>query len=767
MKTKTLLIFIVLLLFNWLDTQAQLAPFPNEGAEYGNIYVCGFSSGCDYNNTSFKYDSDVTLCGMTYHRFIFMFENDFFVRTDNGKYYYTYSNCDNEQLLYDFSLEVGDLFESDLNGELIVDEVGVISLLNGEERKYLKLISTNPDNNTVLHWADGIGNIVGGFFTSYDFEGGGSSFVCYKDATGLLYEFDANIAPPSGTLSIVDCDFLLCDFPIVNMNSIPSDSNPLSFQFDNYTLNADTYIWDFGDGNTSTEENPSYTFASAGCYNVCLEANSECGQTETNCFSVDAATDNLWQAINSPTIADIKSCHFVSPNKGWVITTGQIFHTTDGGDNWEEQTYPPLPNNTAKLLTSIQFINDNVGIISTGNYLYTGHNPDSITNIIWTNDGGNTWAYKNWGNGNYLLSATLASETTAWGVGQYGNLFKTTDSGENWVDVNVPGGMSGSDIYAVNEDTVYFAGLDNFALSGAVVRTHNGLIWETTEFAFEESYRALDFVNGQLGWMVGYNGQIRKTADGGDTWQVQNAGLLYTINSVDFVDSQTGWAVVENGLILHTSDGGDNWIKQNCGDDTYLADVYFPSATVGYAVGNNGTILKYCPNIPMAAFSLEIDYENNSITTINESSYGEEFIWTFGNNEAQIIENTTYEYNQPSIYNVCLTVNNSCGTNVTCQWVDFLTDGIADDKWREEVRVNVYPNPSSSACTIELKEDALTAYPYQLKVYNTLGQLSYEDRINSGNLFHVQQQLVAKGLYFFTITNKQQNLVGSGKFSRR
>jgi PKD repeat protein len=45
-------------------------------------------------------------------------------------------------------------------------------------------------------------------------------------------------------------------------------------QFTNNSTNAESYVWDFGDGNTSIEANPSHIYAEAGSYMVTLEANN-------------------------------------------------------------------------------------------------------------------------------------------------------------------------------------------------------------------------------------------------------------------------------------------------------------------------------------------------------------------------------------------------------------------------------------------------------------------------------------------------------------
>ncbi|MBN2173843.1 MAG: DUF2271 domain-containing protein [Bacteroidales bacterium] len=45
-----------------------------------------------------------------------------------------------------------------------------------------------------------------------------------------------------------------------------------TLEFTNTSTNANSYLWDFGDGNTSTENNPTHTYAEAGAYEVTLTA---------------------------------------------------------------------------------------------------------------------------------------------------------------------------------------------------------------------------------------------------------------------------------------------------------------------------------------------------------------------------------------------------------------------------------------------------------------------------------------------------------------
>ena len=56
-------------------------------------------------------------------------------------------------------------------------------------------------------------------------------------------------------------------------------SIPIRVRFFNESKDADSYLWDFGDGNTSTDMNPEHTYTSVGNFDVTLNAfkNSICG----------------------------------------------------------------------------------------------------------------------------------------------------------------------------------------------------------------------------------------------------------------------------------------------------------------------------------------------------------------------------------------------------------------------------------------------------------------------------------------------------------
>ena len=78
-----------------------------------------------------------------------------------------------------------------------------------------------------------------------------------------LWSFDLGITtPPTADFSYSDS--ILCN--------VPSD-----ITFINNSYYADSYYWDFGDGNTSTAVNPTHTYSSYGVFSVQLIASSSLG----------------------------------------------------------------------------------------------------------------------------------------------------------------------------------------------------------------------------------------------------------------------------------------------------------------------------------------------------------------------------------------------------------------------------------------------------------------------------------------------------------
>ena len=70
--------------------------------------------------------------------------------------------------------------------------------------------------------------------------------------------------------------------PVANFNANPTSGYaPLSVQFNDSSENATSVNWDFGDGNTSTDKDPTHIYSSAGNYTVVLTVINANGMNST------------------------------------------------------------------------------------------------------------------------------------------------------------------------------------------------------------------------------------------------------------------------------------------------------------------------------------------------------------------------------------------------------------------------------------------------------------------------------------------------------
>lgn len=114
---------------------------------------------------------------------------------------------------------------------------------------------------------------------------------------------------PSNTEDTTDPDLLIqsnvwhpglvCVPPseIVISADVSSGEFPLSVEFsaeipDNVTTPV-TYLWDFGDGNTSTEAAPTHVFETEDDFNVTLTVSNECGEADSNTLVIEVSDPNV------------------------------------------------------------------------------------------------------------------------------------------------------------------------------------------------------------------------------------------------------------------------------------------------------------------------------------------------------------------------------------------------------------------------------------------------------------------------------------------
>lgn len=172
--------------------------------------------------------------------------------------------------------------------------------------------------------------------------------------------------------------------------------NGLTANFTNQSQNATSYLWNFGDGQTSTQTSPSHTYASNGNYLVTLTVTNTCGSTSTQqtisvfvsnpptvnisgptqlCAGQNATlTANATNTISYAWSVPGQTSSTLSVTPGWT-TTYTVTVTSSTGQTATsayQVTVNPLPS-VPTVTASVQ--NETVTLNSSGgynSYVWTG-----------------------------------------------------------------------------------------------------------------------------------------------------------------------------------------------------------------------------------------------------------------------------------------------------------------------------------------------------------------------------------------------------------
>lgn len=133
---------------------------------------------------------------------------------------------------------------------------------------------------------------LGGLNFTWDFGDGTSST---EDNPTHLYSVVGNYTVKLLAFDSTSCNKVDSISKVVSVKAVPVASfifNPTvpaenTFtKFTDQSLGAVSYLWNFGDGDTSLEQNPQHIFPATGTYNVCLTVQNEAGCSDDTCQPV-------------------------------------------------------------------------------------------------------------------------------------------------------------------------------------------------------------------------------------------------------------------------------------------------------------------------------------------------------------------------------------------------------------------------------------------------------------------------------------------------
>ena len=266
--------------------------------------------------------------------------------------------------------------------------------------------------------------------------------------------------------------------------------------------------------------------------------------------------------VNNRPINDIE---FLDSLIGFAVTgnstvgdTNYIIKTTNGGNNW-------IINFSAyKDFARVIFINSNTGFVCGG--------LNTVNGVIYktTNQGAN-WSQLNTPFGLEFKDMSVLNEDTIWVVDDHtlgGGVFRTTNGGQNWTQQFSGGSQNPDKIYMYNREMGFFS--DGLTHQALYKTTNSGLNWNTV--LGENGFLDMYFVDSLNGWKA--RGNMKMTTNAGMNWQTQTlppvGGIVLSslIDNFEVINNDSIWGVGAEaffnpgqfrGLIYKTTNKGESW----------------------------------------------------------------------------------------------------------------------------------------------------------------------------------------------------------------
>jgi photosystem II stability/assembly factor-like uncharacterized protein len=93
--------------------------------------------------------------------------------------------------------------------------------------------------------------------------------------------------------------------------------------------------------------------------------------------------------------------------------------------------------------------------------------------------------------------------------------------------------------------------------------------WVQQSSPVSTDFLGVNFTSSSNGWIVGRNGTILHTTNGGVNWLVQSSPTAEPLNKIVFIDSLQGYIVGDGNTILATDNGGVTWRTIYDGNPNY------------------------------------------------------------------------------------------------------------------------------------------------------------------------------------------------------
>ncbi|NUN09233.1 MAG: hypothetical protein HUU54_08670 [Ignavibacteriaceae bacterium] len=282
-----------------------------------------------------------------------------------------------------------------------------------------------------------------------------------------------------------------------------------------------------------------------------------------------------WLPLSTNIPGNLYSVHFNNSNTGWTAGDyGVISKTTDGGISWDYQ-YPVVKEEITAIVPH-QYVNATMFAGGKQGMLFRSTNS------------GELWTDLEFKDSRTVRGIHFISSTTGFIYGDSALLKKTTNGGLNWS--NVQSGISTIDVYGIastNEGILIAVGRNGYILRS----TNQGVSWSLVNSGVSGNlYGVLYNHHNTNLWICGEGGVILRSTNQGLNWIPQSTGVQSALRAVVFNSSSQGWTVGDNSSILNTTDGGTTWSQINVPVQSNFSSIGI-TGTVILVCGDGGALL--------------------------------------------------------------------------------------------------------------------------------------------------------------------------------
>lgn len=600
MTNKLLYLFFLIVNISFTFGQSTYDLFTTKGLKYGILYVDSYENGKISNHSSF-YEGDTVINGIpliSHARYSYSLLKNY-LHIDGKKVYYFEKGTQSIILQYDFELQENETFTDGQGIKYIVQKRETKIYGDGNPRIYLQLRSLA--SNIIVEWIEGIGDINLGPFNLNYIHRYDLRFVCLSDEDGLIFSNEQSSHPCQ--------ESLFCKNAIAKFST---SADALNINFENNSLNSIAQIWDFGDGNISTELNPTHQFDSPGCKEVTLKAISICGDTSTTSSSINYCIKGDWQKVLYLDVeSSISDANFIDEQRLWVTTRHSILYSQNGGITFNNIT----PDVDPKKVIQRLFFDGQNGVV----LIESRVNNKGYFEIFYTNDSGENWTltkegfgelgylYHNYNTNTYIFRSISSN------IG-YASISK--DDGINWSDLPLPGFNVNAHFNILDNSSLVFNyqnNINNQNQDFLALSKDFGITWDIIPvIGYQESF----FTNENLSYFLSNDNQFLMSNDLFKTYTaLYQFPADFNPYQLYFLDENIGFT---HGYLysFYTLDGGKTWMESNCEKNDFRQLSVDQNNEI-FAIDRNYNIYRFSPP--------EVDEQCLSSSTVENDDSGNNF----------------------------------------------------------------------------------------------------------------------------------------------